>query len=448
MMSYKQLLDMAAGTDEQFGMEHKIFNCAIAVSIVTLVPAFFFMLFQATSWVLTVSILVANALYFYIYYLCRFANQLEKSVLVFVITGGLLLNSMWVIDRGVDGSAAFFIFIVILVITFTSQKPFKYLVALFMNVLVMSILDDYLRDFITVNVYSSEASKMATLLSAIVYLSILALLYKGLIHKKIDTTNHEVMNRLVHESSVVNKTADSLAETGENLLAFSLQQKTATEQLSVTTEELGATAHQNSQLASSAMAAIKNTEQNIVQSKDIIDALTLSIDKIRQSSEEIQTINNVINDISYQTNILSLNAMIEASRAEGGSGGFKVVALEVKRLSERSAKAADSINKLLGNNFNYVQEGVNLARVMKDRFQEIAAAIYPLTQTIQNVNDSSQEQHEAIRQITTGIDDIDRAVDQNKKLVGEASARANELRMNAASLLNVVNTFESTMKEQ
>lgn len=438
---------MAAGTDEEFGMEHKIFNCAIAVSIATLVPAFFFVLFQATSWVLSVAIFIANALYFYIYYLCRFANRLEKSVLVFVFTGGALLNSMWVIDRGVDGSAAFFIFIVILVITFTSQKPFRYLVALFVNVLVMSLIDDYLRSFVTVSVYSSEASKVATLLSAIVYLSILALLYKGLIHKKMDSTYKDVMRQLIQESATVTETADRLAENSEHLLAFTLQQKTATEQLAVTTEELGATAQQNSQLANSAMSAIRNTEHNIVQSKEIIDTLTHSMEKIRKSSEEIQTINNVINDISYQTNILSLNAMIEASRAESGSGGFKVVALEVKRLSERSATAANSINKLLASNFGYVQEGVNEAEKMRQRFEEISAAIHPLTMTIQNVNDASMEQHEAIRQITVGIDDIDAAVDENRKLVAEATARTSELRDNAESLMSVVHTLDAALQE-
>lgn len=446
MNQFKKLLDMAAGTDDSFSMEHKIFNCAIAASIATLLPALFFVLFQG-AWVITLAIFVANALYFYIYYLCRFANQLEKSVLVFVFTGGALLNGMWVLDQGVNGSAAFFIFIVILVIAFTSQKPLRYLVALLINVIVMSIIDDYLRSLVSVSVISNDTTKTVTLLSAIVYLSILALLYKGLIHKKMDTTYQDVMQQLKQESSVVTGTADSMAENSEKLLAFTLQQKTATEQLAVTTEELAATAQQNTVLTSSAMSAIRNAEQGIMQSKSMTDSLAQSMDKIRHSSEEIQSINNVINDIAYQTNILSLNAMIEASRAEAGGGGFKVVALEVKRLSERSAKAADSINKLLASNFGYVKEGVAQAAAMKQRFEEISSSIHPVAQIIQNVNDASLEQNEAIRQINQGIDDIDKAVDENRKLVGDASARANELRENAESLMSVVYTLDSALKQ-
>ena len=445
MSAYKQLLDLVAGTDEKFSMEHKIFNCAIAVSIATLVPALLFVLWQG-SWVLDLAIFTANVLYCYIYYLCRFANKLEKAVVVFTFTGGALLNGMWVIDKGVNGSAAFFIFIVILLIAFTSKYPVRYLVALFINVLVISLIDEPLRSMIDLTVVSTTATKTATLLSAVVYLSILALFYKGLINKKIDNTYKDVMKQLMNESAVVMKTADNMADNNERLLAFTLQQKTATEELAVTTEELAATAEQNTKLTNNAMSTIRDTEQNIMQSKGMTDNLTQSMENIRTSSEEIQTINNVINDIAYQTNILSLNAMIEASRAESSGGGFKVVALEVKRLSERSAKAADDINRLLASNFEYVKEGVNQAVNMKIRFDDISAAIHPLSEIIQNVNDASLEQNEAIRQINQGIEDIDRAVDENRKLVDNASDKAKELRENAESLMSVVYTLDNALK--
>jgi soluble cytochrome b562 len=445
-MTYKQLLNKAAGKDGEFSMEHRIFNCAIAASIATLIPSFVFMLFQDFP-LANVVLFIASGLYLYIYYLCRFANKLQRAVLVFSLTGASLLNIMWVLDRGAMGSTGFFISVAILVVVFTAQKPLRYIVGMLINLFLLVTFDEYIQNVIPWRMPASTIGQEASLISSLVYLSILIMLYKGLIHKKMDNTYKGVMNQLMLESSTANKTADDLAQISEQLLAHTLQQKTATEQLSVTTEELGATAQQNSHLANSAMMAIKNTEQNIYKSQDIIDGLTQSIDKIQHSSEEIQSINNVINDISYQTNILSLNAMIEASRAEGISGGFKVVALEIKRLSERSAKAADSINKLLANNFGYVQKGVEQAEVMKGHFQEITHAIHPLTETIQNVSDASVEQHEAIRQITTGIDDIDMAVEENKKLAAEGSLRSKELRDNAKSLIEVVSILDNTLKE-
>jgi hypothetical protein len=239
------------------------------------------------------------------------------------------------------------------------------------------------------------------------------------------------------DSSVVTKSADSLAGSSERLLASAIQQKTAIEELAATTEQLGATAEQNTVLTKSAKSAINETEEQMLISKADILQLVESMNQVKTSSEEIQSINNVINEISYQTNILSLNAMIEASRSDSG-GGFKVVALEVKRLAERSAKAADNINKLLGNNFISVQQGVNLSETMKVRFDEISAKIAPLAHTIQQVTDASFEQHEAIKQITGGLNDIDRAIEENRDLASDTAKTAIELRNNSVALMEVV----------
>ena len=240
------------------------------------------------------------------------------------------------------------------------------------------------------------------------------------------------------DTSVVTRSADQVADAGERLLAAAIQQKTAIEQLATTTEELNATAEQNNVLATSAKTAIREAEDQLQIGKADILQMENSMEQIRGSSEEIQTINNVINDIAYQTNILSLNAMIEASRSKESSGGFKVVALEVKRLAERSSKAAENINKLLDSNRVAVRMGVDLSETMRQRFDEITGKIEPLATVIQNVSDASFEQSEAIRQITEGLNDIDRAIEENQKLATTSSSTARELRNNAVSLMEVV----------
>ena len=95
---------------------------------------------------------------------------------------------------------------------------------------------------------------------------------------------------------------------------------------------------------------IQKNEKHVRESEIEVSSLVNCMAEVSNLSHEIQMINNVINDISYQTNLLSLNAMIEASRAGEGNGGFKVVATEVQKLAERSAEAAKSINELLEKN--------------------------------------------------------------------------------------------------
>lgn len=156
--------------------------------------------------------------------------------------------------------------------------------------------------------------------------------------------------------------------------------------------------------------------------------------EVSSLSNEIQMINNVINDISYQTNLLSLNAMIEASRAGEGNGGFKVVATEVQKLAERSAEAAKTINELLEKNNLTVNQGVSLSEQISQRFDGIADSMKPLSTAVRNVSDASGEQNEAIKQILLGLDDIDHAIAQNQSMVERVNSVVDEMQDSAKTL--------------
>jgi methyl-accepting chemotaxis protein len=170
--------------------------------------------------------------------------------------------------------------------------------------------------------------------------------------------------------------------------------------------------------------------------------LVNSVEDVKESGEEIQAINNLINEISYQTNILSLNAMIEASRSGDDGGGFKVVALEVKKLAERSAKAAADINTLLEKNAKSIGKGVDLSNTMQQRYQVITEEIKPLALSIKQVSDSSFEQTRAIRQISDGLQDIDKSAQESRSLAIETSQMAADLQSNSQQLLSAMNALK------
>ena len=374
-MDYQKLVDFFAGSDE-FTMQHRIFNTAISFSIVTMVPAVFLLAFLQ-QWMLCLVMLINIGLYSYINLLCRVKDELQKAVLLFTIVGTTLLNVMWMADRGPLGGGAYFMFVLIVLLMFTAEKPIRYVAALFFNGLVMSILYDPLLPYFPWQMPFSYFGQVASFLTVIVFMGFICWLYRQEMRTRSSEALSEVVDQLVTESGGVSQTSDSLAQSSEYLLAAALQQKSATEQLSVTTEELGATAEQNTQLTSSAISSIKESEQSVTESQEKIEDLQRSIHKIKESSEEIQNITNLINDIAYQTNILSLNAMIEASRSSEGSGGFKVVAMEVKKLAERCASAAEGINKILVTNLKSVEEGVEDSEEMREKFDEIAARTKP-----------------------------------------------------------------------
>ena len=277
--------------------------------------------------------------------------------------------------------------------------------------------------------------------------SALIMVYE-MINKKMSDEREVEREKLEHianvavENSVMMESANTLTESGEELLESTVQQKQSIERLSVTTEELDATAHQNSTLAHEAMVAIKNTDQHLSISRDDLLKLISSMKEVDQSSKAIQKINNVINDIAYQTNLLSLNAMIEASRSNEENGGFKVVALEVKKLAERSSDAAAEINALLTSNVSSVQQGVQLLDKIELRFNEIAEKIGPLVHSVQQVSDASIEQNVAIKQIRLGLVDIDNIVEENKSRAYRSSSAAKKLRENSDALIHLVMSLE------
>ncbi|CAA0078435.1 Methyl-accepting chemotaxis protein III [BD1-7 clade bacterium] len=273
---------------------------------------------------------------------------------------------------------------------------------------------------------------------AFIICTALVLVYDA-INRAIAAERDDERNRLQQlalmaiNSAVINDSAVSLQQNSDDLLQASIDQKTAIEELATTSEQLGATAEQNSSIASQALGAINSTSQHVDNSLSSVTTLTDTMQKVQSLSHEIQSINNIINDIAYQTNLLSLNAMIEASRTSE-NGGFKVVALEVKKLAERSADAASTINRLLQENTNCVSLSVSHTESIKQCLDDVSDQIEPLIYAVGNIADASTEQVEAIRQINAGLNDVDRAVDVNRKLADHANSAAKALKTNTDEL--------------
>lgn len=438
MQSFEQLFDPIIGHRDQFSMQQRIFSASIAFAMLIIVAALLLVTIQQQI-IVSFGLLACLVLYSCIYWLCRFGNQFQLSVKVFSFSFLLLLNIAWLIDNGVYGSTPYFAMLILVMICFSAEKPMTYITILLLNIAVLGIVDDHLRQLFPVQLAPSKIGAMGSLLACLTYLVILSSLYRRQLYQRLDNTLEDVMSQLEFESKGVHKKADAFSLSSEQLLASALQQTSAMDQLSVTTEELSATAKKNNELTNTSLTAMKEAVLQLQQNRVGIEQLTSYIEQIKAANEKIQLINNAINDISYQTNILSLNAMIEASRADDSTaGGFKVVALEVKNLAEGAAKAASSISSLLEENKKSVDDGVSLAHSVQQGFEDIESHITPLADTMVNVATASSEQEIAISQITAGLIDINQAINSNTELSRVSANNATDLRVNAESLSDVV----------
>jgi methyl-accepting chemotaxis protein len=152
--------------------------------------------------------------------------------------------------------------------------------------------------------------------------------------------------------------------------------------------------------------------------------------------KEIASKISIIEEIASQTNLLALNAAIEAARAGESGKGFAVVASEVRKLAERSSKAAGEINELS-------KKSVTVAGEAGKRLEELVPDIRKTAELIQEIAAASSEQSSGADQIAKGVSQMDQVVQQNASSSEELAATAEELSAQAAKLVEVIGFFKT-----
>ena len=177
-----------------------------------------------------------------------------------------------------------------------------------------------------------------------------------------------------------------------------------------------------------------------------MEQLTAATQNINQSSAQIGTIIKTIEDIAFQTNILALNASVEAARAGNAGKGFSVVAEEVRSLAAKSSEAAQRTTVLLNQTVASMDEGVQAAQDTADSVLRVVSHAEEMEELIEGIAAYTRQQDENAAQITHGIEQIS-AVVQSNVATSEASAAASEeLASQAAMLRELVARFR--LREQ
>ena len=280
-------------------------------------------------------------------------------------------------------------------------------------------------------------------------------------------------------SGVIGSITDSsnlLASASEQLSASSTQiaggadrQSSQTVQVATAMEEMNATVIEvarNSQQASESAREAQSTAakggdvvaQAITAMQEVADSTSITADTIKnlgKSSEEIGTIVSVINDIADQTNLLALNAAIEAARAGEQGRGFAVVADEVRRLAERTTKATKEISDMIksiqnetgraveamGEGTYKVENGVRLAHEAGDALKQIVRGVESVTGMINHIATSAEEQSATTDEITQNMDSIAEVAKSNVSAIGEVANASGEMARLASELKDLVSNF-------
>jgi methyl-accepting chemotaxis protein len=267
----------------------------------------------------------------------------------------------------------------------------------------------------------------------------------------------------------VGQAARQLAITSSAVAAASGQQSEATSATAAAVEEMTVGIESISQSAHSAKAHSQEASELSRKGSAVVRAAAAEMEKIavsveasskvigglEQQSNEVSTIVSVIKEIADQTNLLALNAAIEAARAGEQGRGFAVVADEVRKLAERTTQSTlqitQTIAKIQGGTksvvssmvaeVGQVRAGTDLAKQAGESIGEIQAGAEQVVGVVSDISDALREQSKASAEIARNIENIAQMVEANNSSSGQAAAAAHQLQKLAEDLSLSVKSF-------
>ena len=247
-------------------------------------------------------------------------------------------------------------------------------------------------------------------------------------------TVSEFLSMIVATGTKLNNDTAVLSKSAKELSSSANEQAASLEQTAAAVEQITGIIKQSVQKTSQMSVLALELQKSSKEGETLASKTNQAMDEINKEVSSINEAIEVIDQIAFQTNILSLNAAVEAATAGEAGKGFAVVAQEVRNLASRSAEAAKEIKNIVEIATSKANEGKSIANSMKDGYTDLNKKINETITLIEDVSKGSKEEEVGILQINDTINVLDSVIQVNanssriiSNLATEASGLSNNL---------------------
>jgi methyl-accepting chemotaxis protein len=259
--------------------------------------------------------------------------------------------------------------------------------------------------------------------------------------EKIVKEINDVMKRIRQAAVSVSKSSEELSRSSQELASYATSQSENAASITGGVESVNEDTKKSTAFMGEALASSENATELINRAHTLMTSLSESMASIKTSSENIMHVTNTVDSIAFQTNILALNASVEAARAGANGKGFAVVAQEVRNLATKSSDAVKETTALIDESVRQIGDGDSIVTKVNDSFESTMKAFAEINEKISRINTLTMGQNDAISDISPRLSSIAESVQRTAAEAQESAARSEELAALASELESLVGRF-------
>ena len=251
----------------------------------------------------------------------------------------------------------------------------------------------------------------------------------------------QMIKEILMSSEEIANAANELYQGSEDLAKRTEYQASSLEETASSMEEMASTIKSSAQNSVDGNNVMISSRNAVAEGGSVIADTAKMIEEVYESSAKIRDITKVIENIAFQTNILALNASVEAARAGDQGRGFAVVASEVRNLAQNSQASAKDITVLIEDIYEKINKSAEMARHSQEIFSDIESKIEETSKIMRDISHTAVEQEAGVDQVNSAVSKMDSITQQNASLVEESTAASKSLLDQAKHLEELMSFF-------